>query len=147
MFRAAAMKLFFFQVLWMCALNLVWPEMNSRHRWSPQKWSLCSVLGGCIFKGYFLVCHRTEISKWRCDVLLLSSSLLCILMSKKFVEDKTTGMRLMYVGMLLLYSCACNDGEPVSCRSCHRMWFHFLGVCKKKRKRKYKQVRFWCLQN
>lgn len=29
---------------------------------------------------------------------------MCIPMSKKCVEDKTTGMRLMYVGMLLLYS-------------------------------------------
>lgn len=48
---------------------------------------------------------------------------------RSVLKTKTTRLRLMYVGMLSLYSvqlCACDDGETVSRGLYHRMWYHFF---------------------
>lgn len=70
-------------------------------------------------------------------------------------RDAAAGLRLMCVGMLLLYShvqlCACCSGEPVSCRPNHRRGFAKLYILfeekkKKKTNKKKRCMRIRCLQ-
>lgn len=115
MCRVAAF-LFFSQVFWMCASNPVCPEIKGRRHPSLrlQRWLSCAVVSRCIFEKYFSVCL---LLKFTSDETVLKAQVIddvmfryCPVDSREYLwvrkcaDDAATGVRLMYVGMLLLYS-------------------------------------------